>query len=181
MTIRVTSPTQGCATTQEQTLEDFEVRGRVISGRAIFVANADGDAPFADSFSDIMHDLSRLIRFQFAASQTGTYFFGVRILKGERVPTGSYEVAVTTPAPDIINQGDGPSDSIALRYYSSGSGELDMDPVRGLDAGENREFSATLTPPLSAGEYHYWACVHSVPRESDTQNNCSEDVTLLLR
>ena len=81
----------------------------------------------------------------------------------------------------IINQGDGPSDSIALRYYSSGSGELDMDPVRGLDAGENREFSATLTPPLSAGEYHYWACVHSVPRESDTQNNCSEDVTLLLR
>ena len=40
------------------TLEDFEVRGRVISGRALSVANADGDAPFADSFSDIMHDLS---------------------------------------------------------------------------------------------------------------------------
>ena len=92
------------------TLEDFEVRGRVISGRAIFVANADGDAPFADSFSDIMHDLSRLIRFQFAASQTGTYFFGARILKGERVPTGSYEVAVTTPAPDLDSSRDGAID-----------------------------------------------------------------------
>ena len=78
----------------------------------------------------------------------------------------------------VENQGDGPSDSTPLRYYMSGSGELAMDSVDGLDAGENREFFATLTAPSSAGEYDYWACVDPVPRESDTENNCSEDATL---
>ena len=87
-------------------MEDFEVRGRVILGRAISVANADRDGPFADT----MGDLNRLIRFQFTASQTGTYFFGVRILNGERVPTGSYEVAVTTPATDHDSTRDGAID-----------------------------------------------------------------------
>ena len=78
----------------------------------------------------------------------------------------------------VENQGDGPSDSTPLRYYMSGSGELEMEPVLGLDAGENLEFFATLTAPSSAGAYNYWACVDPVPRESDTQNNCSEDATL---
>ena len=78
----------------------------------------------------------------------------------------------------VENQGDGPSDSTPLHYYMSGSRELDMDTVDGLDAGENREFFATLTAPSSAGEYGYWACVDPVPRESDTENNCSEDATL---
>ena len=78
----------------------------------------------------------------------------------------------------VENQGDGPSDSTPLRYYMSGSGELAMDSVDGLDAGENREFFATLTAPSSAGAYDYWACVDPVPRESDTENNCSEDATL---
>ena len=81
----------------------------------------------------------------------------------------------------VENQGDGPSDSTALHYYSSGSGELDMDSVRGLDAGENREFSDSLTAPLSAGEYHYWACVDSVARESYMQNNCSDRERLTVR
>ena len=81
----------------------------------------------------------------------------------------------------VENQGDGPSDSTKLRLYRSGSGELDMDSVRGLDAGENREFSATLTAPLSAGEYHYWACVDSVARESYMQNNCSDRERLTVR
>ena len=79
------------------------------------------------------------------------------------------------------NQGDGPSDFTTLRLYRSGSGELDMHPVRGLDAGVNREFSATLTAPSSAGEYNYWACVDPVPRESDTQNNCSARVSVAVR
>ena len=81
----------------------------------------------------------------------------------------------------VENQGDGPSDSTALHYYRSGSGELDMDSVRGLDAGENREFSDSLTAPLSAGEYHYWACVDSVARESYMQNNCSDRERVTVR
>ena len=79
------------------------------------------------------------------------------------------------------NQGDGPSDSSTLRLYRSGSGEPDMHPVTGLDAGVNREFSATLTAPSSAGEYDYWACVDPVPRESNTQNNCSDGVSVAVR
>ena len=78
----------------------------------------------------------------------------------------------------VENQGDGASASSKLRLYRSGSGELEMYPVDGLDAGENLRFSDTLTAPSSAGVYNYWACVDPVPRESDTQNNCSEDATL---
>ena len=81
----------------------------------------------------------------------------------------------------VENQGDGPSDSTALRYYRSGPGELEMYPVDGLDAGENREFSDSLTAPLSVGEYDYWACLDPVPRESDTQNNCSARVSVAVR
>ena len=81
----------------------------------------------------------------------------------------------------VENQGDGPSDSTTLRLYRSGSGELGMDPVRGLDAGENLKFSDTLTAPSSAGEYAYWACVDPVPRESNTQNNCSDTVSVAVR
>ena len=80
-----------------------------------------------------------------------------------------------------VNQGDGPSDSTTLRLYRSGSGELGMDPVRGLDAGENLKFSDSLTAPSSAGVYYYWACVDHVPRESDTSNNCSDWVSVAVR
>ena len=81
----------------------------------------------------------------------------------------------------VENQGDGPSDSTTLRLYRSDSGELDMHPVAGLDAGENLKFSDSLTAPSSAGEYEYWACVDPVPRESDTQNNCSDRVSVAVR
>ena len=81
----------------------------------------------------------------------------------------------------VDNQGDGPSNSTTLRLYRSGSGELDMHPVAGLDAGENLKFSDSLTVPSSAGEYDYWACVDPVPRESDTQNNCSDRVSVAIR
>ena len=78
----------------------------------------------------------------------------------------------------VENQGDGPSDSTTLRYYSSGSGELDMDPVDGLDRSRAFDLLSIEVAPSSAGEYNYWVCVDRVPRESDTQNNCSEDVTV---
>ena len=77
----------------------------------------------------------------------------------------------------VENQGDGASDSTKLRLYRSGSGELEMYPVDGLDAGEDLRFSDTLTAPSSAGVYNYWACVDPVPRESD-KNNCSAPVTV---
>ena len=38
-----------------------------------------------------------------------------------------------------------------------------------------------MTAPSSAGVYNYWACVDPVPRESDTQNNCSDRVSVAVR
>ena len=85
------------------------------------------------------------------------------------------------------NDGDGASAATTLRYYRSTDAtittsdtEVGTDAVAGLaDAGSSSE-SVDLTAPASPGTYYYGACVDTVTDESDTTNNCSASVPVIV-
>jgi len=106
----------------------------------------------------------------------------------------SVEVSDTMPTTDqsftvsvtVRNQGDGGSDSATLRYYLSTNStidgsdtELSTDPVPALSAGENSPESDAVTVE-TPGTYWIGACVDSVSGESDTSNQCSDGVQIIV-
>ena len=87
----------------------------------------------------------------------------------------------------VRNQGSGRSGLTTLRYYQSsdstittGDTGVGTDSVSGLNASASGDESISLTAPSSAGTYHYGACVDTVTDELDTQNNCSDAVTVTV-
>ena len=87
----------------------------------------------------------------------------------------------------VRNQGLGQSDDTTLRYYRSSNSristidrEVGTDFVRGLSASQTSYESISLDTPSSAGTYYYGACVESVSGESDTDNNCSDAVGVVV-
>ena len=87
----------------------------------------------------------------------------------------------------VRNQGMGPSAATTLRYYQSSNStisasdtEVGTDSVGGLSASDTSAESISLNAPSSAGTYYYGACVNSVTGESDTDNNCSDAVTVTV-
>ena len=87
----------------------------------------------------------------------------------------------------VRNQGTGSSVSTTLRYYQSSDAtistsdtEVGMNSVDGLSASGMSDESISLNAPSSAGTYYYGACVESVSGESDTNNNCSEGVSVTV-
>ena len=87
----------------------------------------------------------------------------------------------------VRNIGAGTSDATTLRYYRSTDAtisptdvELDDRPVEALDPEVGSAHSASLHAPADAGTYYYGACVDPVPRESDTTNNCSMAVEVVV-
>ncbi|MDE3258692.1 MAG: hypothetical protein OYM47_12725 [Gemmatimonadota bacterium] len=84
------------------------------------------------------------------------------------------------------NRGSGRADSTVLRFYRSWDATIsrsDRDVgshgVRGLAALSAVEASIRLSAP-SAGEYFYGACIEPVAGEADTENNCSNSVSLTV-
>ena len=75
-----------------------------------------------------------------------------------------------------------------LRYYRSTDATISTsDTSVGTDAvdelsarGMSRE-SITLTAPSNTGTYYYGACVESVSGESNTNNNCSTSIRVMVR
>ena len=87
----------------------------------------------------------------------------------------------------VRNQGNGSSGSTTLRYYQSTDStiaasdtEVGTDSVFRLNALATGAESISLTAPSTAGTYYYGACVDSVSDESDTTNNCSVAVTVVI-
>ena len=87
----------------------------------------------------------------------------------------------------VRNQGDGSSAATTLRYYrsadatiSSTDTEVGTDAVSALSASGTSDESIDLTAPSSPGTYYYGACVDDVTGESDTSNNCSSAVTVIV-
>lgn len=88
----------------------------------------------------------------------------------------------------VQNQGIGESDSTALRYYrssdstiSGSDAEVGTDSVSALNADGTETGNISLIAPLAAGTYYYGVCVDSVADESDTNNNCSQSVTITVQ
>ncbi len=87
----------------------------------------------------------------------------------------------------VRNQGNGSSAFTTLRYYRStdptittDDTEVGTDAVFRLDGSESGAESISLTAPSTPGTYYYGACVDSVSDESDTTNNCSATVTVMV-
>ena len=87
----------------------------------------------------------------------------------------------------VRNQGTGSSAATTLRYYRSSNAtistsdtEVGTDSVSGLSASGTSAESISLNAPSSAGTYYYGACVESVSGESDTNNNCSDGVSVTV-
>ena len=87
----------------------------------------------------------------------------------------------------VRNSGTGSAASTTLRYYRSSNStistsdtEVGTDSVSGLSASNTSAESISLTAPSSAGTYYYGACVASVSGESNSNNNCSTGVRLVV-
>ena len=87
----------------------------------------------------------------------------------------------------VRNQGNGSSTFTTLRYYRSsdstittGDTEVGTDSVSGLGGSGSGEESISLNAPDTAGTYYYGACVDAVSDESDTADNCSSAVTVIV-
>ena len=121
---------------------------------------------------------------------------------GVRVIVGAPDLVVESPFVDdstletgdsfrlsarVRNQGTGSSPSTTLRYYQSddstittSDSEVATDSVSRLSPSERSNESASLTAPASADTYYYGACVDDVTDESDTENNCSRAVRVVV-
>ncbi len=87
----------------------------------------------------------------------------------------------------VENIGDGQSTAATLRYYlsndttiTSRDTQVGTDRVGGVQPGRNSPQTFTLTAPSSPGTYYYGACVDSVSGESDTTNNCSSALWVVI-
>ncbi len=85
------------------------------------------------------------------------------------------------------NQGTATANSTVLRYYQSTDATINIndlqltnDSVASLASGETSLESASLTAPSSAGTYWVGACVDAVTGESDTSNQCSSGVQIVV-
>ena len=87
----------------------------------------------------------------------------------------------------VRNQGAGAAGSTTLRYYRSSNTRISTsdtavgtDGVPALAGNRTSSLSTSLRAPNSAGTYYYGACVDAVGGESDTGNNCSTGVRVVV-
>ena len=87
----------------------------------------------------------------------------------------------------VRNRGSGPAVAATLRFYrsanttiSSADSEVGAVALDALAASGTRSRSVDVTAPSVAGRYYYGACVDDVTNESETDNNCSEAVSVTV-
>ena len=99
--------------------------------------------------------------------------------------------AMLTLTAMVSNAGTGPSPETAdLRWYLSADSSLDTvsdtlletdeDAVSILAAGASQMIMNMITAPMTAGTYHYFACVGTVTDEANTMNNCSSGAMVVV-
>ena len=122
-----------------------------------------------------------------------------------RVTVGAPDLVVETPtvsdsspvvgasftlSATVRNQGDGAAGVGQLEFYRSTDSTItDSDEYLGyalvhpIDLGPSggSEESISLTAPSTPSTYYYGACVQEVLHESDTTNNCSASVSVIVR
>ena len=88
---------------------------------------------------------------------------------------------------NLKNQGTAESEETILRYYQSTDDRITLsDKQLGgfarnpLAPNKTIRKYFTVTAPTTPGTYYYGACVDAVDDESDTANNCSEAVAVIV-
>ena len=94
----------------------------------------------------------------------------------------SFTLSVT-----VLNQGNTESDFTELRFYRSKDSTISSSDTQlarrnrpWLDPAESEAESIILKAPSSEGTYYFGACVNAVSGETDTANNCSAAVTVVV-
>jgi hypothetical protein len=97
-------------------------------------------------------------------------------------PNQAYTIGVTAR-----NQGEGASVETVLRYYLSDDSEiatddtpLETDAIPGLAPDAESAQSLDTTAPVDIGTWWVGACVDAVEGESDTDNQCSTAVQIVV-
>ena len=97
-------------------------------------------------------------------------------------PGGPFSLTAT-----VRNDGDGASATSTLRYYRSTDATITTSDtqvatvaVAALAASGSTSASVDLTAPTTPGTYYYGACVDAVAGESDTTNNCSSGLRVVV-
>ena len=88
----------------------------------------------------------------------------------------------------VRNEGDEASAATTVRFYQSTDAtittsdtEVGTNTLGELSAGATTSIgSGPVSASSSAGTFYYGACVDSVTGESDTTNNCSGSVSVVV-
>ena len=109
----------------------------------------------------------------------------VSTIRASRANVAPFAMLTLTAAVSNMG-GGGPSPAVTLRWYLSTDSTIDMSDTQlgavssSLGGEGELTISNTVTAPGTVGTYHYGACVDTVTDESDTNNNCSSAVTILV-
>ena len=87
----------------------------------------------------------------------------------------------------VRNSGGGAAAATTLRYYQSTDAaiarsdmEVGTDAVAALAASGSGRESVSLVAPSTPGTYYYGACVDAATGETETANNCSTSVQVMV-
>ena len=89
---------------------------------------------------------------------------------------------------NLKNQGTAESERTRLRYYKSTDDRITSGDTQ-IGSGKRNPLAPnatirkylTVTVPTKLGTYYYGICVDPVDNESDTNNNCSEAIKVIVR
>ena len=170
----------------------------VFDGAGIEVPGVSGS--WIGSITQEILDRGSDLRVRFSGGNAGGEYTGSATLDqlsqtSPDLSVGSPSVSDSSPAAGasftlsatVSNTGDGESVATTLRYYRSTDAtitpsdtEVDTEAVAELAASGSSSGSVDLTAPASPGTYYYGACVDAVTGESDTTNNCSASVQVVV-
>ena len=88
---------------------------------------------------------------------------------------------------EIENTGTGPAAPTAMRFYRSDDATIDAtdtqlshSPVRRLEVGQKWRDGYIWSAPIEAGMYYHGICVEPTIGETNTENNCSTGVPIVV-
>ena len=101
--------------------------------------------------------------------------------------TSAAPSAMLTLTATVGNTGIRSAPATTLRWYLSADDTIETtdtpagdEAVIGLESAASVTLMGTVTAPGTAGTHYYGACVDAVPEESDTANNCSAAVAVVV-
>ena len=109
------------------------------------------------------------------------------VIESFRIPAVEFYFPTLPMYATVRNQGTGSSATTPVFFYlsteatiSTADMKIDGQYVRRLAPSETGTAQVTTTAESTPGTYYYGACVEAVSDESDTTNNCSASVAVIV-